>query len=117
MEIKTNDKRTEEGSRQESSHEQTTENGNHTEETQHGPSPAPPNTGITTKQGSKYNKRIPWSKEEMKKVVWCFLYVKETTSTENYKAAYKLWRKRNPKFEEKHGRKITVKSEKLYLKV
>jgi hypothetical protein len=32
----------------------------------------------------------------MKEVVWCFLYVKETTSTENYKAAFELWRKRNP---------------------
>jgi hypothetical protein len=59
MKIKTkNDKHTEEGSRQESSDEQSTENGNHTEETQHGPSPAPPNIGITTKQGSTYNKWI-----------------------------------------------------------
>jgi hypothetical protein len=57
-------------------HEQTTENGNHTEETQHGPSSAPPSIIATAKQGSKYNKRIRWSKEEMKEVVWCFLYVK-----------------------------------------
>jgi hypothetical protein len=86
----------EDGSRQESSHEQTTENGNHTEETQHGPSPAPSNIGATAKQGSTCNKRIRWSREEMKEVVWCFLYVKETTSTENYKAVYELCRKRNP---------------------
>jgi hypothetical protein len=77
-------------------HERTTENGNHTEETQHGPSPAPPNIGATAKQGSTFNKRIRWSREEMKEVVWCSLCVKETTSTENYKAAYELWRKRNP---------------------
>jgi hypothetical protein len=32
----------------------------------------------------------------MKDVVWCFLYVKDRTSTENYKAAYELLRKRNP---------------------
>jgi hypothetical protein len=32
----------------------------------------------------------------MKEVVWCFLSVKGRTSTENYKAAYELWRKRNP---------------------
>jgi hypothetical protein len=96
MRMKTkNYKRTEKGSRQESSHEQFTENGNHTEETQKGPAPAPTNIGITTKQGNKYNKRIRWSKEEMKEVVWCIQYVKETTSTENYKAAYELWRKRN----------------------
>jgi hypothetical protein len=31
----------------------------------------------------------------MKEVVWCFLCVKDRTSTENYKAAYELWRKRN----------------------
>jgi hypothetical protein len=98
MKIKTkNNKRTEEGSRQESSHERTTENGNHTEETQHGPSPAPTNIGATAKQGSTYNKRIRWSREEMKEVVWCFLCAKDIT-TENYKAAYKLWRKRNPNF-------------------
>jgi hypothetical protein len=32
----------------------------------------------------------------MKQAEWCFLYIKETTLTENYKAAYELWRKRNP---------------------
>jgi hypothetical protein len=90
-----NYKHIEDGSRQESSHEQTTENGNRTEETQHGTSPAPPNIRATAKQGSTSNKRIRWSREEMKEVVWCFLYVKETTSTENYKEAYELWRKRN----------------------
>jgi hypothetical protein len=31
----------------------------------------------------------------MKEVAWYFLCVKERTSTENYKAAYELWRKRN----------------------
>jgi hypothetical protein len=71
-----NYKHIEDGSIQESSHEQTTENGNRTEETQHGPSPAPPNIGATAKQGSTCNKRIRWSREEMKEVVWCFLYAK-----------------------------------------
>jgi hypothetical protein len=57
--------------------QRTTENGNHTEETQHGPSPAPPDIGATAKQGSIYNKRIRWSREEMKEVVWYFLCVKD----------------------------------------
>jgi len=30
------------------------------------------------------------------KVVWCFMYVKVTTLTENYKTTYELWRKRSP---------------------
>jgi hypothetical protein len=45
-----NDKRIEKGSRQESSDERTTENDNHTKESQQGPAPAPPNIGITSKQ-------------------------------------------------------------------
>jgi hypothetical protein len=53
-----NYKHIEDGSRQESSHEQTTENGNRTEETQHGPSPVPPNIGATAKQGNTSNKRM-----------------------------------------------------------
>ena len=32
----------------------------------------------------------------MKEVLWCFMYIKETTLGENYKEAYELWRKRNP---------------------
>ena len=32
----------------------------------------------------------------MKEVVWCFIYIKEMTLSENYKEVYKLWRKRNP---------------------
>jgi hypothetical protein len=37
------------------------------------------------------NKQIRWSKEEMKEFVWCFMYIKEITLTENYIAAYELW--------------------------
>jgi hypothetical protein len=32
----------------------------------------------------------------MKEVLWCFTYIKENTLGENYKEAYKLWRKRKP---------------------
>jgi hypothetical protein len=64
-----NDKLTEEGSRQESSHERNTENGNYIEETQDGPSSALLSIGATAKQGSTYSKRIRWSREEMKEVV------------------------------------------------
>jgi hypothetical protein len=31
----------------------------------------------------------------MKEFAWCLMYVKATILTENYEAAYKLWRKRN----------------------
>ena len=33
----------------------------------------------------------------MKVVLWCFMYVNEKTSGQNYKAAYELWRERNTK--------------------
>jgi hypothetical protein len=33
--------------------------------------------------------------EEMEEVVWCFIYVKATKLTENYKATCEIWRKRN----------------------
>jgi hypothetical protein len=29
-------------------------------------------------------------------IIMCFMYIKATTLTENYKVAYKLWRERNP---------------------
>jgi hypothetical protein len=93
-ENKENDKRTARWSTQQSSNEQSAVNGNNTEETQHGPTPIPPNIGLTNDTGNKCNKRIRWSEEEMRKPVWCFMYMKATTLTENYKAAYKLWRER-----------------------
>ena len=47
-----------------------------------------------TSESGKY-KRIRWSQEEKKGVLWCFTYIKEKTLGENYKEAYKLWRERN----------------------
>jgi hypothetical protein len=32
----------------------------------------------------------------MKEVLWCFTYIKKKTLEENYREAYKLWRKRKP---------------------
>ena len=78
------------------SSDSTEENGNHTEETQHGPSQCPRNIGVGQENGRKLNKRIRRSQEEMKEVSWCFTYIKEKTLGENYKEAYKLWRERNP---------------------
>jgi len=83
------------GRKEQRSSENTEENGNHTQETQHGPSQIPPNIGVGQENGKKLNKRIQWSREEMKEVLWCFMYIKEKT-LENYKEAYKLWRERNP---------------------
>jgi hypothetical protein len=60
----------------------TEENGNHTEETQHGPSQSPPNIGVGQENGMKLNKRIRWNHEEMKEVLWCFTYIKVRTLRE-----------------------------------
>jgi hypothetical protein len=105
------DKRIEKGSGQEPSDERTTENGNHTKETQQGPAPAPPNIGITTKQVNKYNKRILCNKEEIKEVMWCFVYVKET-SAENCKQAYELWRKINANLRTRMDAKLLLNHKK-----
>jgi hypothetical protein len=53
------------------SSDSTEENGNHTEETQHGPSQSPPNIVVGHENGKKMNKRIRWSQEKMKEVLWC----------------------------------------------
>jgi hypothetical protein len=52
--------------RQKPSIEQSAECGNCTEETEHGPAPVPPRTGDKEQSQKKVNKRIRWSKEEMK---------------------------------------------------
>jgi hypothetical protein len=62
----------------------TVENGNHPEETQHGPS----NIGVKQENERKLNKRIRWSQEEMKEVLWCYAYIKETTLGENRQRNY-----------------------------
>ena len=77
------------------SSDSTEENGNRNEETQHGPSQSPSHNGNGQENGKKLNKRIRWSREEMKEVVWCFTYIKEMTLRENFKEVYKLWRGRN----------------------
>ena len=59
------------------SSDSTEENGNHTKETQLGPSQSPPNIGVGQEKGKTLNKRIRWSQEEMKYVVWCFTYIKK----------------------------------------
>ena len=48
----------------------TEENGNRTEETQHEPSQSPPHIGDGQENGKELNKRIRWSREKMKEVVW-----------------------------------------------
>jgi hypothetical protein len=67
------------------------ENGNNTEETPRGPSQIPPNIGAGQENGKEWNKRIRWSRHEMKEVLWCFMYTKENTLGENCMEAYELW--------------------------
>jgi len=45
-----NDKQVRRWNRQQTSNEQSAQNDNRTEETQHGPAPVPPNIGITKQQ-------------------------------------------------------------------
>jgi hypothetical protein len=42
------------------------------------------------------NKRNRSGQEEMNKVFWYFMYIKEKALGENYKEAYLIWRERNP---------------------
>jgi len=93
----------------------TEENGNRTEETQHGPSQSPPNIGVGQEHGKKLNKRPRWSREEIKEVLWCFTYIKEKTLGENYKEVYKLWGE-EPSDENVYRCKSIVKPEELHLK-
>jgi hypothetical protein len=68
---------TETGRRKEQrSSNDTEENGNHTKETEHGPSQIPPNIGTEQENGKEWNKRIRWSLEEMKEVLLCFMCMK-----------------------------------------
>jgi len=99
------------------SSDSTEENGNHTEETQHGPSQSPPNIRVGQENGKKLNKRIRWSREEMKEVLWCFTYIKEKTLRENYKEAYKLWRERNPVMRMNMDAKALLNQKNYILKV
>jgi hypothetical protein len=46
--------------------------------------------------GQGKEKKLNWSQEEKKEVLWCFMNIKEKTLGENYKQAYKLWREWNP---------------------
>ena len=73
-----------------SSCDRTEDNGNRTKETHHRPSQRQPNIGFGQENGNKLNKRIRWSREEMKEMLWCFTYIKENTLRENCKEAYKL---------------------------
>jgi len=36
-----------------------------------------------------------WTKEEIREVVWCYMYCRQHF-TENYKKVYEIWRQRNP---------------------
>jgi len=42
------------------------------------------------KMEKKWNNRIRSNREDMKRVLWCFMYIKEKTLGEKYKEAYEL---------------------------
>jgi hypothetical protein len=72
------------------------ENSNHTEETQHEPFQIPSIIRVGQENGNKWNTHIRSNQEELKEVMWCFMYIKEKTLGENYKEVFELWRERNP---------------------
>jgi hypothetical protein len=71
---------TKSGRRKEQRYSTSTEkNGNHTVETQHGSPQISPHIRVGQKNGKEWNKQIQWSQAERKKVLWCFMYIKEKT--------------------------------------
>jgi hypothetical protein len=61
------------------------------------------------KMENEWNNRIRSSQEEMKGVLWCFMYIKENILGDNYKEAYELWRERNPMTRRNIGEKLLLK--------
>jgi len=61
------------------SNDQSAEDGNRCEETQHGPPSISHNIGIINDRENNCNKQIRWNEEELKEDVWCFMYAKATT--------------------------------------
>jgi predicted HAD superfamily Cof-like phosphohydrolase len=39
--------------------------------------------------------RQAWKKEEIREVIWCYMYCRQNF-TGNYKQIYEIWRRRNP---------------------
>ena len=48
-----------------------------------------------TVEHTEVQQRKAWTKEEIREVIWCYLYCKQHL-TENYKTMYEIWRQRNP---------------------
>jgi len=90
--------------------------GNRTEQTQHGPAPAPPSIEDKEHTEKKVNKWIRCNKEDMKEVLWCFRYVKETTCTEKYKLAHDLWKQINRNSRRNRDAKLLLNHKNYILK-
>ena len=48
-----------------------------------------------TAEHTQVKQRKAWTKEEIREVVWCYMYCKHHF-TENYKTMHEIWRQRNP---------------------
>jgi hypothetical protein len=46
-------------------------------------------------QNTEVKQRQAWIKEEVKEVIWCYMYCRQHF-TEKYKKMYEIWRQRNP---------------------
>ena len=47
-----------------------------------------------TVEHTEVKQRKAWTKEEIREVIWCYIYCKQHF-TENYKTIYEIWRQRN----------------------
>jgi len=48
-----------------------------------------------TVEHTEVQQRKAWTKEEIREVIWCYIYCKQHL-TENYKTMYEIWRQQNP---------------------
>ena len=48
-----------------------------------------------TVEHTEVKQRRAWTKEEIREVIWCYMYCRQNF-TENYKKVYEIWRQRNP---------------------
>jgi len=51
-----------------------------------------------TVEHTEVKHRRTWTKEEIREVIWCYMYCRQHF-TENYKKVYEIWRQRNPECE------------------
>ena len=71
------------------------EEGYYNEATQNGPlTRGQSHQAQNTVEHTEVKQRRAWTKEEIREVIWCYMYCRQHF-TENYKKVYEIWRQRN----------------------